>query len=200
LLGLTGLSALKTATQSTAMVAGGAASGVAAKGAENALATGPVDYAVDSIFRPGPATASANAAGGATPLGQDVQATSRNAGSPQSPTAEDRAEVSRIFASSIKNQEFSGRDRDYLTQVVVRRTGMPEADAQKRVDEAVNQAKDLEIKARQAADKARKAGLIAGFLAAAALLLSAAAASAGASLGGRHRDEGGALFFGHRFW
>ncbi len=206
LLGLTGLSALKTTVQSTAMVAGGAASGAAAKGTENALATGPVDYAVDYVFRPGPNSAPATAAApGATPLGQDASSqapalTQRNSAASQSPTAEDRAEVSRIFASSIKNQEFTGRDRDYLTQVVVRRTGVQEAEAQKRVDEAVNEAKTLELKAREAADKARKAALIAGFLAAAALLLSAAAASAGASLGGRHRDKGGALFFGSRFW
>lgn len=77
---------------------------------------------------------------------------------------------------------------------------MPEADAQKRVQESVEEVKNLEIKAREAADKARKAGLIAGFLAAATLLLGAAAASAGASLGGRHRDGGAALFFGRRVW
>ena len=101
----------------------------------------------------------------------------------------------------MRNEELTARERDYLSEVVVRRTGMPQADAQKRVDEAVTEAKNLEVKAREAADKARKAALIAGFLAAASLLISAAAASAGASLGGRHRDESGSyLFFGRRFW
>jgi hypothetical protein len=196
LLGLTGLSALKTTAQSTAMVAGGAASGVAAKGTENALATGPVDYAVDYVFRPAPSTNAAAAPAAGTPAG-----TATASGSAQSPSAEDRAEVSRIFTQATRNQEMTARERDYLTQVVVRRTGMPEADAQKRVDEAVTEAKNLEIKARQAADKARKIALITGFLTAASLLLGAAAASAGASLGGRHRDQGDeALFFGSRFW
>jgi hypothetical protein len=198
LLGLTGLSALKTTAQSTAMVAGGAASGAAAKGTENALATGPVDYAVDYVFRPGPETAPPS--GGTTPEQAPAPAMSRTSNATQSPSPEDRAEVARIFTQTIRNQELTGRERDYLTHVVVRRTGMPQADAQKRVDEAVNEAKNLEIKAREAADKARKAALIAGFLAAASLLLSAAAASAGASLGGRHRDEGDAKFFGRRFW
>lgn len=215
LLGLTGLSALKTTAQSTALVAGGAASGAAAKGTENALATGPVDYAVDYVFRPAgtassqtpaPAAGSATvpAAGAAatepTPMPAPVVATVRTSGTAQSPSAEDRAEVARIFTQTIRNQELTARERDYLTQVVVRRTGMPEADAQKRVDEAVNEAKNLEIKAREAADKARKAALLTGFLTAVSLLLGAAAASAGASLGGRHRDEGDALFFGRRFW
>ena len=176
LLGLTGLSALKTTTQATATVASGAASGVAASSTQQ-LATGPVDYAVDYLFRSGSARAP----------GQAV-------------TAEDRAEVARIFSQTIRNQELTARERDYLAQVVARRTGLPEAEAQKRVDEAVNEAKNLEIKAREAADKARKSALITGFLLAASLLLSAAAAAAGASLGGRHRDEGDALFFGRRFW
>lgn len=207
LLGLTGLSALKTTAQSTALVAGGAASGAAAKGTENALATGPVDYAVDYIYRPAPSTGTAPASAttapapvGATATEQTAAPSPARSSTTTSPSQEDRAEVARIFTQTIRNQELTGRERDYLTQVVVRRTGMPEADAQKRVDEAVNEAKNLEIKARAAADKARKAALISGFLAAASLLLGAAAASAGASLGGRHRDEGDALFFGRRFW
>ena len=96
---------------------------------------------------------------------------------------------------------MTARDRDYLTPVVANRTGLPEAEAQKRVDEAVTEAKNLEIKAREAADKARKTALITGFLAAASLLIGLAVACAGASLGGRHRDENRSPeFFGHRFW
>jgi len=199
LLGLTGLSALKTTVQSTALVASGAASGAASKGTENALATGPVDYAVDYIYRPAPTT-TASATTTAPAAAPASSMTSQPSSTAQSPSGEDRAEVARIFTQTIRNQELTVRERDYLTQVVVRRTGMPEAEAQKRVDEAVNEAKNLEIKARAAADKARKAALISGFLAAASLLLGAAAASAGASPGGRHRDEGDALFFGRRFW
>jgi hypothetical protein len=96
---------------------------------------------------------------------------------------------------------MSARDRDYLVQVVSSRTGLPQAEAQQRVDEAVKEAQNLEVKARQAADKARKTAVIAGFMAAASLLLALAAACVGASAGGRHRDENTApAFFGHRFW
>ena len=112
-----------------------------------------------------------------------------------------RTEAARIFTSTINNRAFSPRDRDYLTQVVANRTGLPEAEAQRRVDAAVTEARDLEIKARDTADKARKAALIAGFAAAATLLISLAAACAGASLGGRHRDNNVAPeFLGYRFW
>ena len=113
-----------------------------------------------------------------------------------------RTEAGRIFTASIKNQEFSARDRDYLTQVVMTRTGLPEAEAQQRVDAAMNEARDLEIKARQVADKARKAAVIAGFITAASLLISLVVACVPAGVGGKHREEGRSPhFFGHRrFW
>ena len=93
-------------------------------------------------------------------------------------------------------------DRTYLAGIVARQTGLPQAEAEKRVDEAYAAAKDAEAKARAAADKARKMGAIAAFLAAATLLIAAAAACAGAALGGRHRDEQVAtrLFGASRFW
>jgi len=78
---------------------------------------------------------------------------------------------------------------------------LPEAEAQSRVDAAVNEARDLEIKAREQADKARRAAIITGFIAAASLLISLVAACYFAGIGGRHRNEGRSpLFHGHRFW
>lgn len=168
----TGSGVLKTAAQSASVVASGNA---------NALQTGPVDYAVDTLLRPGP--------NGAVP---GEAAANNNAL---------RGEASRIIIGSIKNGEFTARDRDYLTQIVGRRTGMTQTESQQRVDQGINEAKDLEIKVRAAADKARKAALIAGFLTAASLLISLGAACFGSSLGGRHRDHGTAAhLFGHRVW
>ncbi len=83
--------AVQTATQAVATVAGGAAAGAAT----NALR--PTDYAVDLLLR-GEANAAA-AAPTATPAGQ------RAAG--QRDDAALRAEAGRIFAASIRNQEFS---------------------------------------------------------------------------------------------
>jgi hypothetical protein len=175
----TGGAILKMATQPASNVAAGAASSNA-----NALQAGPVDYAVDILLRPAPRAANSGTAGEAT-----------------TGTGALRNEASRIIAGSIKNGEFTARDRDYLTQVVQARNGSSQADAQQRVDQAINEAKDREIKTRAAADLARRTALIAGFLTAASLLISLAAACFGAGLGGRHRDEGTtAHLLGHRVW
>jgi hypothetical protein len=180
LLAWTAGAAIQTATQATATVAGGAASGATA-----ASALRPTDYAVDLLLRgesdPGSAAAKP------LPGQRDDSAL--------------RAEAGRIFAASIRNQEFSARDRDYLVGIVRDRTGLPEAEAQRRVDAAMVEARDLEIKVRQQADNARRAGVIAGLIAAVSLLLGCVAACMAASLGGRHRDEARTpAFYGHRFW
>jgi len=185
LLAFTGGAALKTATQSAALIVGGTTSGAA-----NALSqSGPVDYAVDLLLRPEPR-------GTATPA-----APPQPGPSAQRDDQALRSEVGRIFAATIQNREFSERDRDYLVRVIQTRTGLPEAEAQSRVDAAVNEARDLEIKAREQADKARRAAIITGFIAAASLLISLVAACYFAGIGGRHRNEGRSpLFHGHRFW
>ena len=84
----------------------------------------------------------------------------------------------------------------------MQQTGMPQADAEKRVDDAFSQLKAAEQKARDAAEHARKVALIAAFLAAATLAIGCAAACAGAGLGARHRDEKTlvVLFGSRRFW
>ena len=118
------------------------------------------------------------------------------------PRGELQAPLTRVFATSLASGTMAPADRTYLAGIVARQTGLPQAEAEKRVDEAYAAAKDAEAKARAAADKARKMGAIAAFLAAATLLIAAAAACAGAALGGRHRDEQVAtrLFGASRFW
>ena len=184
-LALTAGATLRTAAQSASVVAAGATSGAT----RGELAAGPTDYAVDLLLRPAPQTA------GGTP-------TAARSDQTRGDDAALRSEAARIFAASIRNQEFTARDRSYLAQVVATRTGLSEADAQQRVDAAMNEARDLEIKVRQQADQARKASVIAGFIAAVSLLLSCVGACFAAGIGGRHRDETKAPhFFGHpRFW
>ena len=59
----------------------------------------------------------------------------------------------------------------------------------------------MKTRPAKAANTARKAGVLSGFLAAASLLISLAAAVGGAALGGTHRDDGTvAHLFGTRFW
>lgn len=174
--------AVQTATQAAATVAGGAAAGAAS----NALR--PTDYAVDLLLRGETNAPPPAATPSAAPAGQRDDAALR-------------AEAGRIFAASIRNQEFSARDRDYLVRIVRDRTGLPEAEAQRRVDTAMIEARDLEIKVRQQADSARRAGVVGALIAAVSLLIGCVAACLAAGLGGRHRDEARTpAFYGHRFW
>lgn len=222
-LAVTSGTVLSTASQTAGMVAGGAAAGAANKAAD--LAIGPRDYAVDLLLRPAPsaggsaasattspssAAPSDSAAGAATApppanTASDTAApnVTRNSASSQSANAnvDVRNEASRIFASSISNREITARDRDYLTDIVVTRTGMTRAQAQQRVDASITEAQNYEIKARAKADQARKASVITGFLAAASLLISLVAACVAAALGGQHRDENQSPhFLGRQFW
>jgi hypothetical protein len=93
-----------------------------------------------------------------------------------------REEMSRILASAVANGSLSGADRTYLAQLVAQRAGIPQADAEKRVDDALNAA-------RAAADKARRAAVLTGFVTAASLILSLGAAWWAALKGGQHRDN-----------
>lgn len=179
-----GLSTAKTATQSASVVAAGATTGATSN--PRLISATPSDYAVDLLLRPQPSQPGSAGADTKNANG-DVEAA--------------RSEANRIFAGAIRNQAITERDRSYLGQFVVARTGMPEAEAQKRVDAAITEARDLELKARQQVDKARKATVVTAFIAAVSLLISLAAAIVAAGAGARHRDENRMpTFAGHRFW
>ena len=96
---------------------------------------------------------------------------------------ETRAELGRILsASSLRRTDISAADRAYVARVVSARTGLSQADAEKRVMEVSNQAKT-------AADEARKATAKLSFWIAASMLAGAFAASLAATEGGAFRDE-----------
>jgi hypothetical protein len=155
-------------------------------GAALAASAAPADYAFDYLMRPAvaatvPPAAPPPAATG-TPQPQPMIWRLPNA-------QELQPSIVRIFADALQAGTLPPRDRAYLASLVSMRTSMAPADAEKRVDEAFQEAKDAEARARAAADKARKASLLAAFLAAATLAIGCAAACAGAVAGGRHRDE-----------
>lgn len=187
--------AVKTAVQATAAVGGAAAAGAAANPAlgQAALSMSPTEYAIDRLTAPVPAAAPA--AAGAAPAAAPAAG--------PAPTRADLAgPMTRIFAASLKSGQLEARDRTTLVQMVMQRTGMPQAEAEKRVDETYAELKAAEQKVRDAADAARKAALITAFAAAATLLLGCAAACAGATAGAKHRAENTeVMFFGsRRFW
>jgi hypothetical protein len=184
--------ALKATVDATTAVAAAGAAGTAANprvgGALQQVSLQPTDYAVDRLLAPVPG----GGAPAATPGGEPAAASRADLAAP----------IARTFTANLDNPQLDARDRAWLASVVGQRTGLSQADAEKRVDEAFAELKAAEQKARDAADKARKTTLIAAFLAAATLAIGAAAACAGAALGARHRDERTAvvLFGSRRFW
>lgn len=138
---------------------GGAASGATQAAASAANQAGPMDGYVDTLFR----TATPATPGSANP--QDS-----------------RGEMVRLFTSSFRNSnELKPADREYVSKVVAARTGLSQADAEKRVNDVVTQAKsDI--------DAARKATAQLAFWLTASLLIGAFCASLAATEGGGLRD------------
>lgn len=193
--------AIKTAVQATAAIGGATAAGAASNPAlgQAVLSMTPTDYAVDRLLAPAPSAAAPAAA--PAPGTSDASApavTPRTTASRSDLTGP----MTRVFAAALKSGQLDPRDRTMLVQMVMQQTGMPQAEAEKRVDEAYVELKAAEQKARDTADAARKAALITAFAAAATLLLGCAAACAGATAGAKHRAENtDVVFFGsRRFW
>jgi hypothetical protein len=135
----------------------GQAVGIAA--ANQTLVDGvPMNNFVDTLFRADPA---ANRA-------------------PLDPAA--RAEILRLFAASLRDDgEFAAADRAYVAQVVAARTGLSQADAEKRVTDVI-------IQAKTALDNARSAAAHVSLWLTASLLIGAFCASLAATEGGQLRD------------
>ena len=127
--------------------------------ATQSAASGPVDYYVDALLRPNP-TANQNT----TDLGAA------------------RREITRILTSGLREGDVSAPDRTYVAQVVAARTGLSQADADKRVSDVINQAKT-------ALDNARKAAAKLSLWLTASLLIGAFSASLAATEGGYVRDN-----------
>ena len=150
----------------TVATAGAAAGGMAAKNSDMGTNLNPGEYFTDMLMRSDKPLAEAN--------------------------ANPRAETARIFATSMANGSLAADDRTYLAQTVAARTGMTQADAEKRVDDVYARmnaaAAKAKAAAKDAADKARKAAATAALWLTVSLLLGAFVASLAATFGGRLRD------------
>jgi hypothetical protein len=111
-----------------------------------------------------------------------------------------RGEAGRIFAQSAISGELSADDRAYLVQAVSANTGLPEAEAQARVDQVVAAIDAAKAEAAEVAENARKMTVLAAFLTAASLLVSAVGAYWAAQKGGNHRDKNIAFTSVFRRW
>jgi len=108
-------------------------------------------------------------------------------------TASSASEIGRIFITSMRTGAIAADDLRYVGQAVAQRTGLSQADAEKRVSATFARAqgavRDAEIAAKDAADKARKASSYAALWLFISLLIGAFAASLAATYGGRQRDN-----------
>jgi hypothetical protein len=144
--------------------------GGAVKAGTEATSNGaPNGYIVDSLFRSSdPARITApGAEGDAAAVGQ----------------------ATRVLTTSIANGAISADDKSYLASLIAARTGLTQADSQKRVDDTWAAVQSAKAKAQEAAEKARKAAATTALFAALSLIIGAFIAAVSAILGGKLRDE-----------
>lgn len=151
------LGAVLLATPVSSLIGGGSFAAVQGS-ASAARSSGPMDSYVDTLLR------------------SDAPA------SQQGSSNESRGELNRLFVSSFRNgSDLKPSDREYVSKVVAARTGLSQADADKRVNEVVTQAKsDI--------DATRKATAQLAFWLTASLLMGAFCSSLAATEGGGLRD------------
>jgi len=143
----------------TTIIVGGTASGATQAAAAGTQTSGvPTGYFVDVLFR-----------------------TDQPAAQPAGDPAAQRAEAARILAKSVRDGSLAQADRAYLAKLVAARTGLPPADAEKRVDQ-------VDADMRSALDAARRAAAHLALWLTASLLIGAFAASLAALEGGQLRD------------
>lgn len=128
--------------------------------------------------------AAASVASTADPMELALDAMLRPAagGAPAGRAEDSRVELSRILASSVATGPLSDQNRAYLVQRVSQLTGLAPKETEVRVNEALNAT-------RRAADRARRAAVLTGFVTAASLVISLGAAWWAAVKGGQHQDN-----------
>ena len=139
-------SAVTTLSLSSAVKGGAdlAKSGAAAMASSVGLNADPIGYQIDTLLRY-EGTAEANrSASGANIVTMQTS----------------RREVSRVLAMGAANGSLSSDDRIYVARAIAARAGLSQADAERRVDAILAQAKAAADKAREASETARKAGII----------------------------------------
>jgi hypothetical protein len=172
-------------SSATAYLANGTAAGLGGTASQAMRSVNPADIYVDKLFRvnnaaqpSSTAAPSSDAATTNTPAPNSANNSPANNTNPN----QSRSEVLRLWTASFQdNQGLSATDKTYVAQVVAARTGMSQADAEKRVNDVIAEAKT-------AADNARKGAAKLSFWLTAAMLFGAFAASLAAVEGGSLRD------------
>ena len=152
----------------TETAAAGAAAATAAKGTMAGAESAPVAYFTDVLLRSDQAA-------------------------PDTDNGALRAEVGKIITHDMRGSDLAPDDKQYLAHLIAKRTGIPQADAERRINDVharMSKARaDAAGAAKDAADKARKATAYSALWMFVALLLGAFIASLCATFGGRQRDR-----------
>ena len=150
----------------TAYLANGTIGDVTGAAAQSSQALSSAQLYVDKLFRAAPVAGSASG--------------SNNGDNAANNSA--RGEVVRLWTADFAaGAGLPAADRAYLAQIVAARSGLSHADAEKRVDQVANEAKED-------ADRTRRGAAHLSFWLTAALLAGAFAASLAAAEGGALRD------------
>lgn len=154
------IGAILLASPATSLI--GSATTGAMQAASSSQSSGPMDSYVDMLLRPDNPTA---------------QNTANSAN-----TNEARQELNRLLTADFRNGgEPSAADRTYMAKLASARTGLSQADADKRVNDVIVQVKsDL--------DKARKAAMHLAIWLTLSLFIGAFSAALAATEGGGLRD------------
>jgi hypothetical protein len=150
---------------------GAAAVGAIGNAAGSAARQFDPAYTVDLLLRP---AAAQN--GQPAPAGQSREISEA-----------DRAQISRVVVNSLAQGSISDPDKQYLTQIVADRTGLPREEAERRITQTYEQAKATAL---DTADKIRKATSFAGFWIVFITLAAGMTAWWAGTVGGHHRDDG----------
>lgn len=163
-----------------AFLAAGAAATSGAQVAALSSRDALVAPAIDTLFAAAaPAAAPADTAQPGAPAPTAAPVTGERAVVPDS---EARATITRTLIAAAANGRVTPTQKRTLAQIVSERTGISQAEAEKRVDQAY-------ADAVSALETARKATVLAGLVTATALLVGLLAAWFAAQNGARHRDE-----------
>jgi hypothetical protein len=177
----------KGTAEVAASAAGASATVVSRSAGQMSTVPDPLGYAVDTLLRR--TVTPATATGAAVPRDEFVT-----------------AEIGRILIMGTHDGALNPIDRQHLVSLVAQRTGLPQAEADKRFEETWIRYRSLraeaETKVRDAAEKARRMAVITAFLAAAVSLAGLVAAIWGADAGAADRDINRSFrFLGRdRFW
>lgn len=104
-------------------------------------------------------------------------------------TGEVASEIGTIVMTGVSTGEVPEADRAYLARLVAARTNVTEAEARTRVDQLIENTRQVVARAQAAAETARKTAATLALLTALSLLIGAFIASVCAAYGGRLRDR-----------